>query len=329
MEMSKVFELHKLLSSRRYPLALNDILTKIECSEKTFHRIQLYMKDVLGAPIKNKRGQGYFYDLTNNEYYELPGLWFSAKEVVALGILEQLNESFQPTTIKALLSPIKQRLNQLLEQQQITDVSWQSRIKIINQWQRPFEPEQFERIAYALLHRQRITISYWQWSNDTEQKRSISPQRLVYYRDNWFLDAWCHFRQALRTFSVDAIRAISDDATPAIDIDSEHINNHVSSGYGLFAGQADNVATLKFSKIMSKRISREIWHPNQHTSWTEQGEYLLSIPYSDHRELLRDILRYGSDVEILSPISLRNSIKKELEQTLNQYFKLPLFDSLI
>jgi len=311
MEMSKVFELHKLLSNRRYPIELNDILTKLECSEKTFHRLQLYMKDVLGAPIQNQRGQGYFYDLTNNEHYELPGLWFSAKEIVALGILEQLNESFQPTTIKNLLSPIKQRLSQLLKQQQITDASWQSRIKIINQWQRPCEPEHFER----------ITINYWQWSNDTEQQRSISPQRLVYYRDNWYLDAWCHLRQALRTFSVDSIRAITDDATPATDIEVSIINNHVSSGYGIFSGQADDIATLKFSQTIAKRVSRENWHPDQHASWTDQGEYLLNIPYSDHRELLRDILRYGSDVEVIAPISLRDTIKQELEQSLKKYFE--------
>lgn len=323
MEMSKVLELHKLLSSRRYPIELNDILAKLECSKKTFYRIQQHMKDVLGAPIENRRGQGYFYDLTSNEHYELPGLWFSAKEIVALGILEQLNESFQPTTIKNLLSPIKQRLNQLLAQQQITDTSWQSRIKIINQWQRPCEPEQFERIAYALLHRQRITINYWQWDKDTEQQRSISPQRLVYYRDNWFLDAWCHLRQALRTFSVDSIRAITDDAAPATDIDAAIISQHVSSGYGIFSGRANNTAKLKFSTVMSKRISRENWHPDQQSSWSEQGEYLLNIPYSDHRELLRDILRYGADVEVISPIELRQYVKKELEQTLKKYFETP------
>lgn len=320
MEMSKVFHLHKILSSRRYPLELSDILRELECSENTFHRLQLYMKDVLGAPIKNQRGQGYYYDVVTNQHYELPGLWFSAKEIVALGILEQLNESFQPTTIKNLLSPIKERLNKLLKQQQITDASWQSRIKIINQWQRPCEPEYFEQIAHALLHRQRITINYWQWNNDTDQQRSISPQRLVHYRDNWYLDAWCHLRQALRTFSIDSIRAVTDDATPAIDIEVSIINNHVSSGYGLFSGQANNIATLKFAKIISKRVCREHWHPDQEATWSDQGEYLLSVPYSDHRELLRDILAYGSNVEVLSPILLRQSIKKELEQTLNKYF---------
>ncbi len=36
-------------------------------------------------------------------------------------------------------------------------------------------------------------------------EREVSPQRLVHYRGNWYLDAWCHLREDLRAFSVDAI----------------------------------------------------------------------------------------------------------------------------
>lgn len=323
MDMSKVYDLHKILSARRFPIALPDILAKLECSEKSFHRLQQYMKDTLGAPIQNRRGHGYYYALGTDEHFELPGLWFSAKEVIALGILEQLNESFQPPTIKDLLSPVKQRITDLLTQQHITDASWQSRIKVINQWQRPCEPECFERIAYALLHRQQMTIIYWKWASDTQETRRISPQRLVYYRDNWYLDAWCHLRQALRTFLVDAIRAVTDKAEPAFELEPDIINKHVTSGYGIFSGQADNVATLKFASTIAKRVSRENWHPDQKCAWTQQDEYLLTIPYSDDRELLRDILRYGCDVEVIAPAELRSKVRQALEQTLKKYSETP------
>jgi predicted DNA-binding transcriptional regulator YafY len=36
-------------------------------------------------------------------------------------------------------------------------------------------------------------------------EREVSPQRLVHYRDNWYLDAWCHLREDVRSFSIDAI----------------------------------------------------------------------------------------------------------------------------
>ncbi len=43
------------------------------------------------------------------------------------------------------------------------------------------------------------------------------------------------------------------------------------------------------------------------------------MPYSDTRELIRDILRFGSDIEVLGPEPLREEIKKELQKTLKKY----------
>ena len=320
MDITHIVELDRILKNRRTPIPLEEILARLECSKSTFQRIQRQMIDFLGAPVKNIKNQGYYYDLAEGEHFELPGLWFSPQEIIALSLFEQLSESFQPAVIKQILNPLHKRQEKLLDQQQITPQNWQTRIKIIAQWQRPCEPEHFSRIAYALLHRQQIEIDYSQWQTDTEQKRCISPQRIIYYRDNWYLDAWCHLRQALRTFSIDAIKQITKTDKKAIDISAEKINEHVLQGYGIFAGKVIGHATLKFSREISSRVSRENWHPDQKDSWTENGQYLLTIPYSDPRELIRDIVRYGADVEVLEPESLRNSIQDELERTLKKYF---------
>ena len=320
MDITHIVELNRILKNRRTPIPLEEILGRLECSKSTFQRIQRQMKDFLGAPIKNIKNQGYYYDLAEGEHFELPGLWFSPQEIIALSLFEQLSESFQPVVIKQILDPLHKRLEKLLEQQQITSQTWQTRIKIIAQWQRPCEPEHFSRIAYALLHRQQLEIDYWQWQTDTELKRCISPQRIIYYRDNWYLDAWCHLRQALRTFSIDAIKQTQKTDKKAIDISAEKLDEHVLQGYGIFAGKVIGHVKLKFSREISSRVSRENWHPNQKDSWTENGQFLLTIPYSDPRELIRDILRYGADVEVLESQSLRNDIQSELEKTLKKYF---------
>lgn len=320
VDFERIYALHKFFSKRRYPVQLNDILIEFEFSKNTFNIARNFLCDVLNAPLKNRKGQGYYYDLKSGETFELPGLWFSAKEIVSLALLEQLSETLQPDVVKELLHPLSGRLEKLLEKQHITDHDWRTRIKVSSQWQRLCEPEHFINVAHALLKRQRLEIDYWQWQTDTKNTRIISPQRLVYYRDNWYLDAWCHHRKALRTFSIDAICQTKATNDTARDIHTEQLNAHVMPGYGIFAGQVAGTAQLKFSKAISKRTSRENWHPDQQSNWTEQGEYLLSVPYSDTRELIRDILRFGSDVEVLGPESLREDIKKELEQTMKKYF---------
>ncbi|MEY3525262.1 MAG: hypothetical protein RIR92_1327, partial [Pseudomonadota bacterium] len=51
----------------------------------------------------------------------------------------------------------------------------------------------------------------------------------------------------------------------------------------------------------------------------KDGTYTLEFPYSDERELLGDILRFGSDVEVLAPKSLRASLLNAATGTLKLY----------
>lgn len=269
MNFERIYALHKFFSIRRYPVPLNVILNEFDFSKNTFNIARNYLCNVLGAPLKNCKGHGYFYDLKSNEIYELPGLWFSAKEIISLALLEQLSETLQPEVVKQLLYSVSERLHQLLVKQNISQHDWQNRIKVASQWQRVCEPEHFIDVAHALLKRQQLEIDYWQWQTDMIESRIISPQRLVYYRDKWYLNAWCHNRQALRTFSLDAICQTKQIHDTAYDIDTEQLNAHVMTGYGIFAGQVTGIARLKFSKAISKRTSRENWHTNQQSDWTD------------------------------------------------------------
>ena len=55
------------------------------------------------------------------------------------------------------------------------------------------------------MGRGRVRIRYYSRARDQETDRLVSPQRLVHYRDNWYLDAWCHAKNGLRSFALDAI----------------------------------------------------------------------------------------------------------------------------
>ena len=51
----------------------------------------------------------------------------------------------------------------------------------------------------------------------------------------------------------------------------------------------------------------------------KDGSYHLQVPYSDERELIMDILKFGPDVEVLGPASLRIAVMQRLQSSLNQY----------
>lgn len=170
-----------------------------------------------------------------------------------------------------------------------------------------------------MLQRKRLVIDYYNRERDEAGRREISPQRLTHYRDNWYLDAWCHRQKAVRSFAVECIREVEPLAKSAKAVAESTLNRELASAYGIFAGPPKAIAVLVFTAKRARWVAEETWHPEQQSRWLEDGRYELQIPYSDDRELLMDILKYGADVEVAGPGELREAVKKLLEEAVSQY----------
>jgi len=57
----------------------------------------------------------------------------------------------------------------------------------------------------------------------------------------------------------------------------------------------------------------------QQGQWLPDGRYELRVPYSNSRELLMDVLKYGPDAEIVAPIPLREEMKIMLQLAVGAY----------
>jgi predicted DNA-binding transcriptional regulator YafY len=177
----------------------------------------------------------------------------------------------------------------------------------------------FQDILGALIQRQRLNIRYHGRRRDEESERVISPQRLTQYRNSWYLDAWCHQAGGLRSFALERIReqALLDE--PTEEVSAGVLSAHFDQSYGIFSGPAEHLAELRFSPEMSRWISDEIWHPDQQGAFEPDGSWLLKLPFSNSRELLMDILRHGTDVEVLAPEFLREAVAQEARKTAQLY----------
>jgi predicted DNA-binding transcriptional regulator YafY len=190
---------------------------------------------------------------------------------------------------------------------------------VLHQAARQLGHENFALVASATLKRRRLKIRHYNRMEDRETERAISPQRLVHYRDNWYVDAWCHLRNDLRSFAVDAIRdAVLRDGR-AKEIPAAELDEHLGAGYGIFAGRDVQWATLKFTPEAARWVSAQQWHPKQRARIEKDGSYFLELPYSDDRELLMEILKFGADVEVIAPQGLRQRVADALRQAAKRY----------
>ncbi|MEN8178255.1 MAG: WYL domain-containing transcriptional regulator [Pseudomonadota bacterium] len=315
----RIFELNRIFRSARYPVSRQQLEQRLECSRATVKRLIDEMRLYLNAPIVyDRKLKGYRYEAGAGEMYELPGLWFNASELQALLSIQQLFQQIQPGLLDSHLQPLRRRIDQLLSPQHSGADELPKRIRILQAAARPPGPH-FSLLAGAVAGRRRVQISYFSRSDNSTTERQISPQRMTHYRDNWYLDGWCHLREALRTFALDAIKDARRLDETAIEISEDELEHHYSSAYGIFSGQSDKFAVVRFTQERARWVSQEQWHPQQQSRWLEDGRYELSIPYHHPGELVMDLLRYGPDVEVLEPEALRNEIAGRLAQALHNY----------
>ncbi|GAB4124119.1 MAG: YafY family protein [Sideroxydans sp.] len=319
-QLERIYRLHRAIASRRHPVSRTTLERELECSRATVKRIIHELKLYFNAPIEYDRARnGYYYDTQDGQIFELPGVWFNEAELHALLATQQLLAQVQPGLLDGHLRPIKERVEKLLAAWQHDSQEIARRIRILRMAGRNTSSTHFQTVAGALLNRQRLNILYHSRSNDEASRREISPQRLVHYRDNWYLDAWCHERNALRTFAVDRLREANILNKRAKDIAEEKLDAHFASSYGIFAGRPRYKAILHFSPERARWVAEEQWHPQQESRFLENGSYELRIPYSDPRELMMDILKHGAEVEVVEPEVLREMVRGQLRGALKKY----------
>jgi len=316
----RILSLHRLLSVARYPVSLKRLMEDLECSRATVYRDIAHLRDALGAPVdKSEDPEGFYYRTDPGQRFELPGLWLSSDELHALLAAHQLLARTGPGVLSSALAPLKARIDGLLAEQAGGKRFPVERVRVIATATRALDEVAFRVIATAVLERQRLVFDYRARSTDASTRRRVSPQRLTHYRDNWYLDAFDHDREALRSFAVDRIGHPQRQEVAAQDLAETDLDAHLAASYGIFSGPAKGWATIRFSPHAARWVADEHWHSKQQGRRLDDGSYELKLPYSNPKELLMDVLRYGPDAELVDPPSLRGEMRILLQLALGAY----------
>jgi len=312
----RFYKIDRLLRAHRI-VSFASMQAQLVVSRATLKRDLEYMRSRLHAPIEFDRAAGgyrFAAATSSGSRYELPGLWFSAPEIHALLTLQHLVSNLRAGSV---LSPhvgaVTRRLESALGAPDHGADELRRRVRILDLAARSMRLEYFETVGSALFRRRRLYITYFGRTRGDLTDRVVSPQRLVHYRDNWYLDAYCHLRKGLRSFAVDAMRSAAMLDSAAQDVSDQRLDAVLGNGYGIFSGENVTWARLRFSPERARWVSTEQWHPQQRTRFEADGSFLLELPYSDPRELIMDILRHGAGVEVLAPASLRRQMIEAIE----------------
>lgn len=315
-KLERAQRLHTILQQRRSPLPMSDMQAMFDnCSESTVKRTLRDLK-TLGAPIYCTDGIGYSYD--KHIAFELPGVWFSPEELHALLTIQQLTANLSGGLFDESMKLIEQKTVALLGENMPSPQEMR-RIRILATGSRSKTLPMFSIITSAVLHRQRLFLIYDGRQRGERTKRQVSPQRLIYYRGNWYLDCWCHKAEDLRSFAVERIAQARLLASDCKQISEDELDKKLSKSFGIFSGAPTATAVLCFTEQAARWVADEEWFPDETGRWLDDGTFELRIPYNNPTELIMEICRYAADVEVIEPPELRRLVAEKLQSSVNQY----------
>ena len=318
MDRTERFYKIEMLIRSRGCVSFAEMRELLEVSPTTLKRDLQYLRERMDAPIE--------YDATENGYrfgqqwrgqrHELPGVWFSEKELHALLTMHQMMAGLDENGLLSRhLQPMLDKLTGMLGGDAAEAQEMTRRIKLISTARRRVPSEHFETVGSAVVKRQRLRMRYRKRGagGGSVSERVVSPQRLVHYRNTWYLDAWCHASDGLRRFALDAMEdAEVLEGQAARSLPLKELEGELDQGYGIFAGGDPQWATVVFSAQIAAWVSSEEWHPSQRSEWLADGRWQLELPFVDATELLMDLLRHAGQVDVLAPPSLREAYGKRL-----------------
>jgi predicted DNA-binding transcriptional regulator YafY len=328
MDRTERFYKIELLLRGRGTVSFAGLQAELEVSAATLKRDLQYLRDRLGAPI--------VYDAAANGYrlgagggptaadarHELPGVWFSENEIHALLTMQQLLAGLDDDGVIARhLQPLTDKLQGMLGADATESRELMRRVKVIGTARRRAPSRFFELVGSALVRRQRIWLRYYKRTDRSESEREVSPQRLVHYRNTWYLDAWCHASDALRRFALDAVREARVLESRARQVALRDLEALLDAGYGIYGGSGSRLrwATLVFNPEAAQWVANEEWHPQQKSRWLADGCYELQVPYSETTELAMDVLRHGDSVRVTGDRAMVAAIARGLSSAAALY----------
>lgn len=266
-----------------------------------------------GVPVVAQAGIG--YALARG--YHLPPVSFTPEEASALvtgGLL--VERSAGDATSRQMRSALM-KVRAVLPKELLVQIQRLSKAMLYTAAPRP-RPEAADLmlLQQALSKQQVLRMTYQGWAAEVASERTVEPLGLLHYLERWHLIAWCRDRQAVRDFRTDRmsrVRPLKEHFEPRNFSIQEYLHS---------MPRPDLRAEVCFAPKVVDRAYREWWLGISAVRASEAGP-VLALAAVDWDSLVGWLLSFGTDVQVLKPASLRQSLAAAAKAAAAHHGKKP------
>ncbi|EEK11649.1 helix-turn-helix transcriptional regulator [Staphylococcus hominis] len=318
-KLDNVLAILWMLSSDKKVTA-KQISDKLEMNIRTVYR---YMDTLSksGVPIISDTGHNGGYTLLN-DFIEAP-LFFNSEEQIALCHAANFAEEADYYSGKSLNSAITKLKNYSNLEQAIEIDKHAASLEVIKQNNSYPTYSYLKKLEICVANRNSVIISYRKSGDDTSNDRQVDPYRIIYWKNKWYLVAYCRLRDDVRTFRVDRIESLT-----LTDETFEQLEDFSTDSF--FMGNLLPIMENE-GETMRLVIRGDVSTLDDVCHHWFLGHYLTERTFNQvefqleedimHKYIPQILLSYGKEIQVVEPLSLKEEMIKNLTDLIEFYQK--------
>lgn len=282
--------------------------------------------------IWKKRGQmvdhGYFVEKHPNQLSKyfidrnkvIHSIPLTSEESLSLFIagrrLQQQTRSAQKMVVSAL-EKLAPALNKPL-----TQGLFDAATQVLAQEEDHAQGEVLKKLINAWIQQSVVRITH-KVAHGQDRVYRVHPYTIepAIWGDGLYLIGYSEFHNGIATFKTSRISGVSDATTETFEIPEDFdVHQLLNQAWGIWhTDQKAQTVRLKFKARVTPRVKETIWHPSQTIRMETDGGCIWEAEIAVLQEMQPWIRGWGSDVEVLEPQTLRESLEEHARRLAKLY----------
>jgi len=312
--LERMLRIHQALQSGQFPNA-STLAREIEVATKTIHRDIEFMRDRLGLPVEYDSARfGYHY---TEEVSAFPNIQITEGELFALIVAEKALQQYRGTNFeKPLLSAIKKMEQALPDTISLNLADVEHTISFRTRAEPILNLEIFDALAKAAARRQQIELAYRKPGQQQPEKRLVDPYHLANINGEWYLFAYDHARNDIRTFVPARVKSVKPTGKTFERRQKFSLEKRLRGSFGVHSGVGEYEVAIRFNARAADYVREKKWHESQQLRELKGGGVELRLKLSSLAEIERWILSWGGDATVVKPRELVEAVKQAAKRIL-------------